>query len=222
MDVPEPRYAKTVDGVSIAYQVVGEGDLDFVFVNSPYLSDIELGLGMAVPLLPPSGPRLPRATDLVRSTGNRTLRCRERRAPPDDRGEDRRPPRGDGRRRVRATDPDRDGGRGGAVLPVRRDLPRAHESPRHVQRHRQGALGSRRPVGVDRGAVDGRRSKGSSAGGARRSTSRASSRGSCPRVRTTPSSCACMDGSSGTPWGRPMPSRPIACGGTPTCATSCR
>jgi class 3 adenylate cyclase/pimeloyl-ACP methyl ester carboxylesterase len=43
VDVPEPRYAKTVDGVSIAYQVVGEGDLDFVFVNSPYLSDIELG-----------------------------------------------------------------------------------------------------------------------------------------------------------------------------------
>jgi class 3 adenylate cyclase len=43
VDVPETRYAKTVDGVSIAYQVVGEGDLDFVYVNSPYLSDIELG-----------------------------------------------------------------------------------------------------------------------------------------------------------------------------------
>jgi class 3 adenylate cyclase len=43
VDVPESRYTKTVDGVSIAYQVVGEGDLDFVYVNSPYLSDIELG-----------------------------------------------------------------------------------------------------------------------------------------------------------------------------------
>ena len=43
MDIPEPRYAKTADGVTIAYQVVGEGDPDIVFVNSPYLSDIELG-----------------------------------------------------------------------------------------------------------------------------------------------------------------------------------
>jgi class 3 adenylate cyclase/pimeloyl-ACP methyl ester carboxylesterase len=32
-----------VDGVSIAYQAVGEGDLDLVYVNSPYLSDVELG-----------------------------------------------------------------------------------------------------------------------------------------------------------------------------------
>lgn len=43
MDVPEPRYATTADGVSIAYQAVGDGDLDIVYVNSPYLSDIELG-----------------------------------------------------------------------------------------------------------------------------------------------------------------------------------
>ena len=30
MDVPETRYAKTVDGVHIAYQVVGDGPIDMV------------------------------------------------------------------------------------------------------------------------------------------------------------------------------------------------
>ena len=32
MDVPETRYAKTMDGVHIAYQIVGEGPGDLVFV----------------------------------------------------------------------------------------------------------------------------------------------------------------------------------------------
>ena len=31
MNVPETRYAKTVDGVHIAYQVFGEGPVDMVF-----------------------------------------------------------------------------------------------------------------------------------------------------------------------------------------------
>jgi class 3 adenylate cyclase len=43
VEIPEPRYARTADGVSIAYQVVGEGDPDLIFVNSPYLSDLDLG-----------------------------------------------------------------------------------------------------------------------------------------------------------------------------------
>ena len=30
MDVPETQYAKTVDGVHIAYQVLGDGPVDFV------------------------------------------------------------------------------------------------------------------------------------------------------------------------------------------------
>jgi hypothetical protein len=34
MDVPETKYAKTADGVHIAYQVCGSGPLDLVLVNS--------------------------------------------------------------------------------------------------------------------------------------------------------------------------------------------
>jgi pimeloyl-ACP methyl ester carboxylesterase len=39
---PRDRYATTADGVSIAYQVVGEGAIDFVFVTSAYVSNVEL------------------------------------------------------------------------------------------------------------------------------------------------------------------------------------
>ena len=40
MTSPETRYAKTADGVHIAYQVVGEGDVDLVFVMG-WTSNIE-------------------------------------------------------------------------------------------------------------------------------------------------------------------------------------
>ena len=39
MDVPETRYAKTADGVYIAYQTVGNGPLDLVLVC--YLLHVE-------------------------------------------------------------------------------------------------------------------------------------------------------------------------------------
>jgi class 3 adenylate cyclase/pimeloyl-ACP methyl ester carboxylesterase len=42
MEIPETRYATTADGVSIAYQVLGEGPLDIVAVNSAFLSHLEL------------------------------------------------------------------------------------------------------------------------------------------------------------------------------------
>ncbi len=32
MDVPETRYAKTADGIHIAYQVFGDGPVDILFV----------------------------------------------------------------------------------------------------------------------------------------------------------------------------------------------
>lgn len=41
MDLPETRYAKTVDGVHIAYQVVGEGPIDLVFVSG-WISNVDL------------------------------------------------------------------------------------------------------------------------------------------------------------------------------------
>ena len=40
MNVPETRYAKTVDGVHIAYQVLGEGPVDFVYVG-PWVTHLE-------------------------------------------------------------------------------------------------------------------------------------------------------------------------------------
>jgi pimeloyl-ACP methyl ester carboxylesterase len=42
MDLPETRYAKTADGVHIAFQVVGEGPFDIVLVLSSYVSNVEL------------------------------------------------------------------------------------------------------------------------------------------------------------------------------------
>ena len=38
--IPETRYAKTADGVHIAYQVVGDGPVDMVFVMG-WLSNVE-------------------------------------------------------------------------------------------------------------------------------------------------------------------------------------
>jgi pimeloyl-ACP methyl ester carboxylesterase len=40
MERPETRYAKTVDGVHIAYQVVGNGPVDFVYVG-PWVNHLE-------------------------------------------------------------------------------------------------------------------------------------------------------------------------------------
>ncbi len=40
--IPETRYARTADGVSIAYQVVGEGPIDIVFVNAAFTSNMEI------------------------------------------------------------------------------------------------------------------------------------------------------------------------------------
>jgi pimeloyl-ACP methyl ester carboxylesterase len=41
MDMPETRYAKTADGVHIAYQVVGEGPIDLVYVSG-WISNVDL------------------------------------------------------------------------------------------------------------------------------------------------------------------------------------
>lgn len=41
MSIPETRYARTVDGVHIAYQVAGDGPVDIVFVHA-FASHVEL------------------------------------------------------------------------------------------------------------------------------------------------------------------------------------
>ncbi len=42
VEIPETRYAKTADGVHIAYQALGEGSTDIVFVTSCFVSNVEL------------------------------------------------------------------------------------------------------------------------------------------------------------------------------------
>jgi pimeloyl-ACP methyl ester carboxylesterase len=42
VEIPEVRYATTSDGASIAFQVVGSGPPDIVYVNSSYISNVEL------------------------------------------------------------------------------------------------------------------------------------------------------------------------------------
>ena len=42
MDIPETKYAKTVDGVHIAYQVLGDGPVDMVYLR-PCFSHMEYG-----------------------------------------------------------------------------------------------------------------------------------------------------------------------------------
>jgi len=42
VSIGETRYAKTTDDVHIAYQVVGEGPFDFVFVNSAFTSNVDM------------------------------------------------------------------------------------------------------------------------------------------------------------------------------------
>ena len=42
MEAPETRYTTTTDGVTIAYQVAGEGELEIVATNSAWTSNVEL------------------------------------------------------------------------------------------------------------------------------------------------------------------------------------
>jgi len=40
LDIPETRYAKTLDGTHIAYQVLGDGPVDLVYMQ-PWISHLE-------------------------------------------------------------------------------------------------------------------------------------------------------------------------------------
>ena len=42
LETPQTRYAETVDGVHVAYQVVGDGPVDFVAILSSFMSNVEL------------------------------------------------------------------------------------------------------------------------------------------------------------------------------------
>jgi class 3 adenylate cyclase len=43
VEMPDTKYALTSDGVHIAYQVFGEGPHDIVFMNSAFISNVEIG-----------------------------------------------------------------------------------------------------------------------------------------------------------------------------------
>ena len=42
VEIPETRYAKTTDGVHLAYQVAGDGPIDFVVVGSAFIASVDL------------------------------------------------------------------------------------------------------------------------------------------------------------------------------------
>jgi hypothetical protein len=46
VDVPETRYATTIDGLSIAYQVLGKGPFDLVYTES-WISNVDAAMDAA-------------------------------------------------------------------------------------------------------------------------------------------------------------------------------
>ena len=87
MDIPETRYAKTADGVHIAYQTVGDGPVDIVFVMG-WTTHIELM--WKEPTLARFLSRLAvvLTLDPLRQARHGTLRPRARRPAPVSRGPD--------------------------------------------------------------------------------------------------------------------------------------
>jgi pimeloyl-ACP methyl ester carboxylesterase len=222
VDIPEPRYAKTSDGVTIAYQVVGEGDPDIVFVNSPYLSDIELG--WEYPFLASLLRGLASRGRLIwfdrRGAGLSDALSGERLPTIEARVED-----------IRAV-MDAVGSERPIVIGMEDGAAQCFlfaatypERTRALVTFNATVKGLWAPdapwawteeqwtkeiEGVEQGW------------GTPRSSSRISLRGSCLHARATPTSSAVTDGSFDTPWARLMLSRPTACGGIPTCATAYR
>ena len=87
MDIPETRYAKTADGVHIAYQTVGTGPVDIAFVMG-WTTHIELM--WKEPTLARFLSRLAAFSrfDPLRQARYRTVRPRARRSAPVSRGPD--------------------------------------------------------------------------------------------------------------------------------------
>ena len=117
------RYVESVGGYSIAYQVVGDGPLDIVFVHG-WVCSFQPGLGVAGAgvVLPPPG--RDGAADPVRQARHRAVgpRARDRVAG----GAHGRRARGDGRGRRRARGGDRRQRGRADVHAVRRDAPGSH------------------------------------------------------------------------------------------------
>ena len=42
VEIPETKYAKTADGIHLAYQVAGDGPIDFVVVGSAFIASVDL------------------------------------------------------------------------------------------------------------------------------------------------------------------------------------
>jgi len=61
VEIPETRYAKTADGVHLAYQVAGDGPIDFVVVGSAFIASVDLSwefpVTAAISRRPRAGPR---------------------------------------------------------------------------------------------------------------------------------------------------------------------
>jgi hypothetical protein len=53
VDVPETRYATTIDGLSIAYQVLGQGPFDLVYTDG-WISNVDARSELSSASLHPS------------------------------------------------------------------------------------------------------------------------------------------------------------------------
>ena len=124
VSAPETRYARTADGLHIAYQLVGDGPVDIVYVAG-WFSNVDLiwDVPEIAPFLRRLAARPP--ADRVRSARDRPVRRCRGVAPP--RRDARRRLLRDGCGRLRARHPDRADDRRGHRLPVRRHLSRAHD-----------------------------------------------------------------------------------------------
>jgi hypothetical protein len=64
VEIPETRYAKTADGVQLAYQVAGDGPIDFVVLGSAFIASVDLSWEFPVTAAISGG------LELAQDTGN--------------------------------------------------------------------------------------------------------------------------------------------------------
>ena len=173
MDIPETRYAKTADGVHIAYQVFGDGPVDILFVMG-WVTHIETDVDGAEVRAVLHAPRLVRPRDGVRQARRRALRSGVRGSTAVARGPDGRRARRDGCRRLRAHGGARRVGGRPDGHAVRRDVPGAHDRADRVRHQRvleqRAGLPVQRADDEDRSERSRRAASGGTACGGRRSS----------------------------------------------------
>ena len=156
---PRTQYTRSRDGLSIAYQVVGSGPVDLVYVPHVDLGDRGvLGATRRYARFFDAA-RLVHAADPVRPARQRACRT-ARRGAADARGADGRRARGHGRGRLRARRHIAICEGGAMAMLFAATAPRARPRARALRaRSRARSCGRRLPVGLDRRGARGARSR---------------------------------------------------------------